>query len=77
MTDKTDKPNLRSIPTRDQSDEADHKQVIDTYSRYMPHLIEEMKVFARVRKANYDAHVAAGFSKHQALMLCNKISRDG
>ena len=40
--------------------------------REMPQYLERAKLIAKVRKANYDASITAGFTPEQALFLCKE-----
>jgi len=46
---------------------------IELLRRQLPHLMEHVKVIAELRKASYDALIAEGFDKAQALELCKSM----
>jgi len=46
---------------------------IENLKRNFPAVVEHVKIFAKMRKASYDAHIKEGFTKDQALELCKKL----
>lgn len=66
----TDKPNLHSIPSK--HDEL--RAVVDSMRRNLPIFIETASINAQVRRAHYDAYVKQGFTKEEALVLCQKVT---
>ena len=43
---------------------------VEELKRLLPHLISMAPIVAKVRRARYDALLAEGFTKDQALTLC-------
>lgn len=38
----------------------------------LPDILETQYIVAKIRKRSYDEHIKAGFTKDQALILCQK-----
>ena len=63
--------NIHSLPNAELT-----KAGIEKLKRLMLDLVEEFSIYAEMRKANYDAHIAQGFTAEQALVLCTKFGMD-
>jgi hypothetical protein len=64
----TDKPNIHALPSATDETQAS----VDAMIRILPILTRAASEIARYRKASYDAHIAAGFTPDQALILCQR-----
>lgn len=47
----------------------DAKAAIDQLKRNLPAILENAKIVAEIKRANYLAYIEQGFSEHQALEL--------
>lgn len=61
------KPTIVDLPAKD-----DMRAVVDGLRRMLPALLENAELIAQIRRANYDALIAEGFTPDQALILCTK-----
>ncbi len=64
------KDNLTLITSKQKDDFMTSVAVL---KRDLPALIEHAKLVAKLRKESYDAHIANGFTKDQALKLCSSL----
>jgi len=62
------KDNIHSLPNAELT-----KAGVEKLRRLMPELIDEFAIYAELRKANYDAHIAQGFTSEQALVICTQF----
>lgn len=63
--------NIRSIPNQDRDKLI---AALEHLKRTAPLMIQLSATMATIRKASFDAHVAAGFTPEQALVLCTRMS---
>ena len=61
------KPTIVDMPAKD-----DMRAAVDGLRRMIPALLENAKLIAQIRRANYDALIAEGFTPDQAIILCQK-----
>ena len=54
-------------------DKNEMRAAIEELKRTLPDMIEHTKIVAKIRKANYDAHIEEGFTPEQALTLCASV----
>lgn len=45
-------------------------EAVRQMKKTLPHLIEYQAIVAKLHRASYEAHIEAGFSADQALILC-------
>lgn len=61
---------MKLIPTAQSQTDAD----VEAMRRALRSMVAASKEIADMRKALFDAHVEAGFTKEQALILCRSIT---
>ncbi len=61
------KPTLVDMPAKD-----DMRAAVDSLRRMLPAILENAVLIAQLRRANYDALIAEGFTPEQSLVLCQK-----
>ena len=60
-------PNIVDLPQKN-----DMQAAVDGLRRMLPAFLDNSVTIAKIRRANYDALIAEGFTPEQALVLCTK-----